>query len=93
MIFATEAAFRSILLLSICSENFNVPVVCPAIDSQPHCAPKFSFVVLYWAALDAVWFYICPLPGAACSSASRCWKNVLTYGVPTSPKLHPGPAT
>ena len=60
---------------SICSENFSVPVVSPAIDSQPHCAPKFSFVVLYWAALDAVWFYICPLPGAACSSASRCWKT------------------
>jgi len=39
--FATEAAFRSILLLFICSENFSAPAASPAIASPPHCAPDF----------------------------------------------------
>jgi hypothetical protein len=60
---------------SICSRNSSAPVASAPIANRPRCACKFSFTVLYSAALDTAWSCICPLPGAGCSHASRCWKT------------------
>src|SRR5271155_3181926 len=65
---------------SIYSENSSAPVASPAIASRPHCVPKFSFAVLYSAAPDTAWSCTCPLPGAACSNASCCWKTSYSMG-------------
>jgi hypothetical protein len=74
-LFATEAAFRSILLLfNLLGEFQRACRFTPAIASPPRCAPMCFSAALYSAAPATAWSCICPLPGAACSNASHCWK-------------------
>jgi len=72
--FATEAAFRSILLLFNLLAEFQRASGLRTYR-QPATLRTFSCAVLYSAALAIAWSCICPLPGADCSHASRCWKT------------------
>jgi hypothetical protein len=93
MIFATEAAFRSILLLFNLLAEFQRAGASARIASRLHWALKFFLcgallgraghrLVLH---LSASW--------ADLRQRIRVLENVLTYGVPTSPKLNPEPMT
>lgn len=73
--FATEAAFRSILLLFNLLGEFQRPAASPVIAGPPRCAPRFSFAARYSVALAATWSCIWPLLGAAYTNASPCWKT------------------
>ena len=72
--FATEAAFRSMLLLFNLLGESSATVVSARIANRPRCAAKFSFAVLCSAEPATAWSCICQLAGADYSSASRCWK-------------------
>jgi hypothetical protein len=71
--FATEAAFRSILLLFNLLAEFQRASGLRTYRQPATLARKFSFAVHYSAALATAWSCICPLPGrvAATHPAAR----------------------
>jgi hypothetical protein len=72
--FATEAAFRSILLLFNLLGEFQRAAGLATYRQPPSCVLKCSSAGLSSAARVTVWFFICRLLGVACSGAFRCWE-------------------
>jgi hypothetical protein len=72
--FATEAAFRSILLLFNLLGEFQRAAASPTIANPVPCASWFSFAALCSVAPGTTWTCTCRPLGAASNSASRCWK-------------------
>ena len=86
--FATEAAFRSILLLFNLLENFSAPAASPAIASPPRCAPRFSSAALCWPSrppLGPASVHFLGRPAATHPTAGKR----LNLRLPTSPKFNP----
>ena len=84
---------RSILLLFNLARRISARAAAsPVIASPPRCAPGFP-LRRSPAAPAAAWSCTCPLPGAAWRQRIPLLENVLTYGVPTSPKFNPQTAT
>lgn len=75
--FATEAAFRSILLMFNLLEEFQRACRFSTYRQPATRAPKCFSVAHCSAARAVAWFCICPLPGAGLNPASRCWKCLL----------------
>jgi len=73
--FATEAAFRSILLLFNPLGEFQCASGLTTYRQPATRRSQVFLWVLCSAAPGTAWSCIFPLPGAACSSASRCWKT------------------
>ena len=91
--FATEAAFRSILLLFNLLGEFQRACGLPSYR-QP--ATLRAQVFLCGALLGRAGRHLVLHLSASWGGLRQripLLENVLTYGVPTSPKLHPGPAT
>jgi hypothetical protein len=91
--FATEAAFRSILLLFNLLAEFQ-RACCFATYRQPATlrAQVFLCGALLGRAGRRLVLHLSASWGGL-QSRIRLLENVLAYGVPTSPKLHPEPAT
>src|SRR6267142_1366335 len=91
--FATEAAFRSILLLFNLLGEFQRACRFPSYR-QP--ATLRAQIFVYGAPLAPAYHYLHPHLSAPCGGLQQripLLENVLTYRTPTSPKLHPEPAT
>ena len=70
--FATEAAFRAILLLFTCSPNSSAPPSCRVIANRPPFALRVLPAEPFSAAPGGGWFFIYRKAGAACKPETLC---------------------
>ncbi len=73
--FATEAAFRSILLLFNLLGEFQRASQLSTYRQPATLRAQVFFAALCWAGPATAWSCIYLLPGVGCSNASRSWKT------------------